>query len=154
MRSIKPDEIVAFLQNPWFPAGTAERHILHYRDDQDFHQRLLLDTMTGKRLEKSWGEEWFEAIHWDNANWRTAWMPDGRQKYDIQWMESVLEARKPRLILCYGREAEQGMDALERERQAHWARVMACHHPNARGKMQADLNKFADEAKQYQVEEA
>ncbi len=152
MRPVLPIEIVAFLQNPWFPMDTADRHILLYRDDQDFHRRLLVQTMTGRRLYEAFGD-WFAQIHWDNANWRPVWMPGGKQSFDPFWMSSVIGTQKPKLIITFGREAQMGLDAITWPHGDEIPDFLYCHHPNARFKTQADLAMFALKVKGHVVKE-
>lgn len=134
-------KIVAFLQNPWFPPGTAERHIIAYRDNQAFHRRLLEGTMSGKRLREAF-EDLYEVIHWDNTNWRPAYMASGREEPDHQHMIDVLQREKPDLVLCFGNQARDAMRALNRLANRNDP-FLVCHHPNARHRTQMDLNNFA-----------
>lgn len=134
-------KIVGFLQNPWFPPGTREEHIIAYRDDQDFHRRLLEGTMSGRRLSVAF-EDLYDAIHWDNTNWRPAFMASGREEPDHQHMMDVVKREQPDLILCFGNQARDAMRAIGRLfNKKH--DFLHCHHPNARGKTQMDLNNFA-----------
>lgn len=140
--------IVAFLQNPWFPEGTAERHIIAYRDDQKFHQRLLEGTMSGGRLVKAFGEL-FERIHWDNTNWRPAWKANGREDPDYNHMKDVILRKQPQIVLCFGNQARDSVQVIRHLIPVGlWPKhVMACHHPNARFKTQKDLDNFADKVR-------
>lgn len=141
--------IIAFLQNPWFRPETSERHIIMYRDDQDFHRKVLSMSMTGKRLMEAFGNI-YDAIHWDNTNWRPAWYAAGRVEPDYDHMTRVLHAA-PRwdLILTFGKQAKLALlNIIEEMPNDSWKiynkiPVMSCHHPNARHMTQADLREFA-----------
>ncbi len=65
--------VVAFLQNPWFPPGTRKGVVDRYTLDQDFHKRLLANTMSGRRLLQAFGQEDFKKIWWDNVSPEPAW---------------------------------------------------------------------------------
>lgn len=141
-------KIVAFLQNPWFPEGTAERHILMYRDNQKFHRLLLGKTMSGGRLMTAFGEL-YNNIHWDNTNWRPAWKANGREDPDHTYMRDVIIREQPQIVLCFGNQARDAVKVVEhllpvgiRPKQ-----VMSCHHPNARFKTQKNLDDFADKVR-------
>jgi hypothetical protein len=135
-------DIVAFLQNPWFKPGTSDRVIHTYRDDQRYHRKVLSMCMTGRRLMEAFGDL-YEQIHWDNTNWRPAYMANGKTDPDYGWMRTVIANQKPKLILCFGNQAKEayielGCCYLECE-----IPYLTCHHPNARFRTQQDLNHFA-----------
>lgn len=140
--------IVAFLQNPWFKEGTAERYIHMYRDDQLFHRRALAMSMSGKRLVTAFGEL-YDRIHWDNTNWRPAWYAAGIEAPDFSHITRVLHML-PRwdAVLLFGRQAEDSVTgAIEQmpNGDREWADkfiIHTCHHPNARHKTQEHLNAF------------
>ncbi len=143
-------KIVAFLQNPWFKPGTDERHIIAYRDDQDFHRRVLSMCMTGQRLVAAFGDL-YDQIHWDNTNWRPAFMASGREDPDYQHMLGVMKRISPDLVLCFGNQARDAMRVVTR--LSNWGKeFLQCHHPNARFKTQQDLSDFADRVRRKILE--
>lgn len=141
---IAPHEIVAFLQNPWFPEGTAQRHIDHYISDVDFRRRVLSMSMTGKRLNIAFGA-WFDRVWWDNANPFPTPVANGVQFPNIDHILGVINTQKPKLILSFGAQARSGLKTIEFRPIVH----LVCHHPNARGKTQEDLNIFARDVIHY-----
>lgn len=139
-------KIVAFLQNPWFPAGTKPDHISLYRTDQEFHQKLLRQTMTGNRLVMSFGDELFKRIWWDNAAPSAVDHPRKRSPINMIHVESVINTQSPDLIIAFG---ELAKEAIDLSVEAMRKKVMYCHHPNARFKTQSDLDAFAQEVMDY-----
>lgn len=140
-------KIVAFLQNPWFPPRTPRHIITRYRDDQIFHRRILSMSMTGKRLVEAFGEDLYCQIHWDNTNWRAADRSTGKMVPDHLHIETVLVCEKPVLILCFGNQAREAIKSRP------WsADILHCHHPNARGRTQEDLNRFATTVRKWIID--
>lgn len=139
------------MQNPWFKPGTAQSHIDMYTHDQDFHRRVLGMSMSGRRLMQAFGE-YYDKIWWDNANPLPVDKPDGRQKPNVHHMISVICRKEPMLVVTIGGQAYEGMqqiDVMEHElRMPHYIR-MHIHHPNARGRTQAELTAFATKVIAY-----
>lgn len=135
------------------------KHIEMYRDNQDFHRRVLAMCMTGQRLQKAFGDL-YDRIHWDNTNWRPAWYASGREKPDYDHMTKVLHT-VPRfeLVLLFGNQAisayyETVLSMPNGDQK--WAQkmlVMSCHHPNARHRTQQDLNNFATKVMEHVLKE-
>lgn len=142
-------KIVAFLQNPWFKEGTAERHILMYRDDQVFHRKVLQMSMSGGRLWIAFGSELYNQIWWDNTSWRPSVTSSGVKNIDMEHVRKVISEQRPGLVLCFGRQAEHAVNIAF---DYPWYERMVCHHPNARGRTQADLDLFALIVKKHIVE--
>ena len=134
--------ILAFMQNPWFPEGTKPEIIDKYRTDQEFHQRLLVRTMSGGRLLQAFGPSMFSSIHWDNVAPTAAVEAAGKEDVDMEHVEKVISTIKPDVILVFGKHAEE---TLEDSIQRGEIPVLVCHHPNARGKTMGDLAQFAIE---------
>lgn len=140
--------IVAFLQNPWFRPGTSQHHIELYRDNQEFHRKVLAMSMSGRRLVRAFGDL-YDKIHWSNTSWRAAERASGRMPTDIAYMSEVISAQNPELILCFGRQAHDACMEM-RMMSSRWKiPYLSCHHPNAYGKFQSDLNMFADAVREY-----
>jgi len=142
-------KILAFLQNPWFHEGISQRHIEMYRDDQDFHRRVLAMSMSGRRLQMAFGEL-YNDIHWDNTNWRPANHASGKEKPDLDHVMRILKSQDWSLILTFGNQAKNAITLLLNSRHKYYvklnhtrANVLFCHHPNARHRTQVDLNNFA-----------
>lgn len=126
-------KILAFLQSPSdavFP--DAAPHVLDkYRDDQEYHRRMLRQSMTGNRLFQAFGEM-YDQIYWDNV----APVKDVDQAH----IDNVIVAVEPDVILTFGNIAKE---AIDNSIGAIRIKVLHCHHPNARYKTQDDLNQFA-----------
>lgn len=141
-------KIVAFMQNPWFPAGTAQRHVERYNTDQEFHRYLLEGTMSGRRLKQAF-KTLFHQIYWDNVAPTAADVPAGITEASPEWVDKVIREQQPDIILTFGTLAKEVLttQALVPTR----AKMFHCHHPNARHKTQADLDAFAGEVYHYIV---
>ncbi len=131
--------IVAFLQNPWFPEGTNQRHIDKYTTDQDFHRRVLAMSMTGKKLQNAFGGM-YRRIWWDNASPIPCAESSGCQNPDFEHIRHVIREQRPELILTFGRVAQDAILHIKSVDQM----VLNCWHPNARGKTQQELSDFAE----------
>ena len=137
--------VVAFMQCPWFEPGTPKELVDRYTTDQQFHQRLLENTMSGRRLVQAFGHELFHEIWWDNVAPATDHAA-GKMPTDMQHVERVIRAQQADLILTFGKQAE---DAIKQSLQATRIKTMACHHPNARFKFQEDLDNFAQQTREW-----
>jgi hypothetical protein len=134
--------IMAFMQNPWFPYGTEKGIIDRYRTNQEFHRRLLSESMSGQRLLMAFGREWFERIWWDNVAPEAADEPRKKTPVDMKHVEAMIQIVKPDLILTFGKMAQE---ALDTSAGAISKKLMYCHHPNARFRTQSELDQFAQE---------
>lgn len=133
-------KIVAFMQNPWFPEGTQKHHLDRYTTDQEFHRRVLANTVSGRRLLESFGHPFFDRIWWDNVCPKATHRPDGQGTVDMMHVERVISEQDPDLILTFGTLASE---ALQRSAGAIRRKVMHCHHPNARHRTQREMSDFA-----------
>jgi hypothetical protein len=129
--------IVAFLQNPWFRAGTSERHIDRYTTDPVFRRVMLAQSMTGRRLYKAFGPNYSE-IWWDNVSTHSGKTHRELTVVELDHVGRVIIEQDPLLILTFGNVARDAVARVE-----NWAPVLACHHPNAMHYAQEDLNEFA-----------
>lgn len=139
--------IVAFLQNPWFPPGTDKELIYAYKTKQEVHRKLLKETMTGYRLHQAFGSL-YDEIHWDNVAPEAVDHPKKTSPVDMQHVEGIISVLRPNLILTFGEVARQ---AIESSIAAIKTKTMACHHPNARYRFQADLDYFAQQVWDYKL---
>jgi len=137
--------IVAFMQNPWFPPGTQREVIDRYKTDQEFHRRLLRETMSGYRLHQAFGDL-FDRIHWDNVAPEAVDHPKKRSPVNVKHVDNVILTVKPNLILTFG---EVAREAIADSIAAIRIKTMYCHHPNARYKFQADLDYFGQQVWDY-----
>lgn len=146
-------KILAFLQNPWFKAGTDPRHIKMYATDQDFHRRVLFLSATGRALHAAFGSELYREIIWENANPRHGSHRRDKMPCDTDHMVSVLSKYKPDLILCFGSEAKKGMKKLIIEPTC--SNVLYAPHPMAHGSAAEHLKEIAREVKRrYENQDA
>jgi hypothetical protein len=156
MENEKQYQIVAFLQNPWFKPGISQRHIEMYTNDQDFHRRVLAQSMSGKRLMQAFGE-WYDRVWWDNANPVPVFQASGRQDANIYHMMGVITRVSPKIVMTVGEQAYAGMQIIEK--MEHEVRLpyyirFHCHHPNARGRTQSDLDKIAKTVIDYAINQS
>lgn len=150
-----PIKIVAFMQNPWFPIGTSPRHIKMYNESQHFHRRVLALSMSGRRLLSAFGEHLYNQIWWDNASPIAATIATGKFEADMEHMMRATILQMPRLLLGFGTSANDAITTLLTENPfPYQIRFMACHHPNARGRTQQDLNDFAQVVKNFMEAES
>lgn len=141
----KSPVILAFMQNAYFPEGTDPRHIKRYIDDQDFHKRVLKESMSGGRLYQAFAEL-YEQIWWDNVSTHVAHYAGGKGEIDWAHTEGLIKRLKPDLILAIGNLA---YDAVHDSIQRGETPYMRCHHPNARHKTLADLCDFAQSVREW-----
>lgn len=140
-------KILAFLQNPWFKPGTPERYIQMYREDQDYHRRVLYLSATGKALCRAFGEDLYMAIHWDNANPRHGAGRSAVLAPDVNHMVAVLMRVKPDVVLLFGKQAQRGWDELVSEDILRNRHVLRAPHPMAYGSARGHLEKIAMETR-------
>lgn len=131
--------IVAFLQNPWFPAHTHPTLVAKYRDRQDFHRRILGGSVTGKRLIAAFGDM-YDKIHWDNANWRHTSVANGKLPADLEHIDRVLTNNMPDLVLAFGKVAENAISPMVGK---FGFTMIACPHPSAFGNTSGNLTMLA-----------
>lgn len=136
MRPITPREIVGFLQNPWFMADTPHSMIAAYCENPDFRRKVLSRTYAGQRLRRVMGD-WFNEIHWDNANPNHGVTPTQAFPPDIMHMMRVIDEQQPRLVVALGRNAALGMTRVNHLRVP--IPVIEMPHPNARGVLDEDF---------------
>lgn len=134
------------MQNPWFPDNTDAEVIRKYREDQEYHRKLLSRTMSGYRLSHAFGSA-FWRIHWDNVATDHANEASAKTEVDMNHVEALIEKIRPDLILTFGQLA---METINRSIYAKGVVTMSCHHPNARHKTQADLDQFAINVLDYE----
>lgn len=146
-RAVSRSDIVIFLQNAWFPEGTRSSAIKRYAHDLAFRRRVLAESATGRRLLASFGEVWFNRIHWDNA---TPEAGIGSSKIlmpaDLEHMLSVIGACRPRVIGTMGESSSNALASLvasRRIRGIERIRIYSAPHPNARGVTPEAMREFA-----------
>lgn len=140
-------KIVAFLQNAWFPPGTDKDLIYAYKTKQEVHRKLLKETMTGYRLYQAFGSL-YDEIHWDNVAPEAVDHPKKVSPVDMKHVEGIISVIRPDLILTFG---EVAKEAIADSIAAIKTKTMACHHPNARYRFQADLDYFAQQVWDYKL---
>lgn len=136
----KPMKIVAFLQSPSqtiFPEDTPAHILDKYRDDQEYHRRMLKQSMTGNRLYQAFGPLYDEIV-WDNVA--------PKDEVDHAHIDRVIAESEPELILTFG---EVAKEAVSNSIMAIKIKTMACHHPNARFRTQNDLDEFAVQVREH-----
>jgi len=128
-------DVVAFLQNTWFPPATAPIHRERYVSDPLFRSRVLATSATGLRLRRAWGSL-YDRVWWDNASPRT----DGEARRamfppDPHHMRAVVGHNRPRVVVLYGAMTDLGFSQLcQLYPERPWAEqlyVVRCPHPAA-----------------------
>lgn len=132
--------IIAFMQNPWFEPGTPRDHVHKYRTDQEFHQKILAETMSGRRLRDAFGPTMFKSMWWDNVAPEAAEEASGVTPVDQDHVNEVITKVKPDLVVTFGNIATE---AVRKTLSGENLPVLECHHPNARHRTAADLCEFA-----------
>lgn len=128
--------IVAFLQNPWFRPGTSQQVIQMYRDDQVFHRRILMGSISGAKLYAALGAELYAHIHWDNASWAPGNTRSSATPTDMSHVRRVISEIRPRLIVCFGKQARTAVRAAF---EHPWYDVIEFPHPNKYGLTKDDV---------------
>lgn len=143
--------ITAFMQNAWFPEKTHQWIRDKYSQDQKFHQKILCQSASGRRLLKLMGEDMFHHIYWDNTTPATGDKSSDRLPPDIPWIHSVIEKTEADILLCIGFQARDAVPiALPRD----WSgKIFFMSHPNRRGVTDEELLASIQEIKDYVVEE-
>lgn len=144
--------VVAFMQNPWWKSGARRARARRYNSDQAYHKRVLLLSMSGRRLMRAFGRREYWAIWWENASLQYENFHGYNPGYDLRHILKVLREQRPGVVLTFGNVAREGVRVAVDE-VLRWderrMRVMGCHHPNARHRTQADLDEFARKVKNY-----
>lgn len=139
-------KIVAFLQGP---SEAVSFDVERYVNDQEYHQVVLLNSMSGRRLSLAFADL-FPKIWWDNV------IPRISDKIDKEHIARVVLAQRPKLIITFGGIAKLGVSNFLSDyenRTSNRIDMMHCHHPNARFKTQRDLNDFAERVRFYYDEQ-
>jgi hypothetical protein len=105
---------------------------------------VLALTPTGKVLIKMFGKEFYEKIWWDNASPVHGATRDHREKPDLAHIQTVLEQIKPKLVVCFGNSAMEGLVDHESEFE-----ILKCPHPMARGVTSKQFADFAMQVKKF-----
>lgn len=146
---------VAFLQNAYFKPGTLQRHIDMYHTNLRFRQIVLTQTATGKALIRAFDVDFYDAIHWDNASTEHGFDRRHKSRADTAHMATVLADNKPQVLILFGREAQDGFAAIERESTKMFGaphppsllHVLRARHPMAMGLAGEHLRAVATEFK-------
>lgn len=138
--------MLAFLQNAWFRVGTDERHIRLYRENQEFHRRVLALSATGRALKKMLGPLYDEIV-WDNASQEHGWVREHVSPPDPHYIARRVAEIKPDVVLLFGRQAEIGWDRMAELTNLYsfpdyCVQVLRAPHPMARGSAE-HLKKIA-----------
>ena len=125
-------KVLAFMMTPNSGLLPTKEDVDRYMTDQVFHQKILLQSMSGIRLRQAFGP-YFNEIWWDNVDPRGTGV-------DIRHIDRVIAEQRPDLVLTFGKYADE---PVNKSVMVIRLKCMSCHHPNARFKSQADLDNFA-----------
>ncbi|HYF07664.1 MAG TPA: hypothetical protein VD970_08585 [Acetobacteraceae bacterium] len=123
--------VLGFLQNAWVRDVARCEAILAQHDSagKRYIQTawLFMGCLTGRRLIAAFGDDLAHDIVWDNASPRLADASSGAFPPDPAHIRAVLAEVRPRVVLAFGRIAEQGVRPL-------WSGpLIVGPHPTARG---------------------
>lgn len=141
---IKPSEIVAFLQNPYFKEGTGRDTIDRYTTDVDFRRMVLAMSATGKRLQKAFGEEWYGQIWWDNSNPLHVIHHWGKHDADYHHIVRVVKEQQPKIIIAIGHIARRACLELNFNQP-----TFVVNHPSSFGFRNSTIALFSGLVKSY-----
>lgn len=156
MRPIQPNEVVLFLQNPWFPANTDASLIERYTNDVTFRRQYLLTTMTGRRVHQMFGDYWYNGMWIDNANVTPSLHHRGVFPPNIEHMAKVITTQMPQLVVTMGIIARQGFKMLcsNHKSRRYFSALghLHCPHPNTMGITNQELEAFVERVFNTMVE--
>ena len=143
--------VLAFLQNPWFRKGISQRHVDMYRENPDFHRRLLAMSNTGRALIRALGEKLYARIIWDNANPRHGNERSAQFPPDSIHMAHQVALHDPHVVLLFGKQAIAGWDVVMSFKDLEGLKigrvVLRSAHPMARGSATDHLREIATDVK-------
>lgn len=144
-------KILAFLQNPWWKAGTDPRHIEMYRENARFRSIVLTHSATGRALRRAFGDELYDAIAWDNASYEYSETRGHVARPDFMYMARRVAAVRPDVVLLFGGQAQSGWELIQEQNNLSGLTVrpvvLRAPHPMARGSQVDHLKKISAEVK-------
>lgn len=142
--------VVAFLQNQWFknpermqgirsrePWLSAPRHKWNAT-------WLFFGCLTGRRLQQVFGEELCDEIIWEEISPEIGRNSNSVFKADHDHIRLVLNEHKPKIVLAFGRPAENALRLIQSIDNPGWKLVVG-PHPAARGNSIAGLKAMFEE---------
>jgi hypothetical protein len=78
---------------------------------------------SGEKLRKTFGEDWLSTVGWENASPKVGRKAADRFPYDAEHIRARLAIRKPKIVLAFGEEAENGL------RECWEGDLICCPHP-------------------------
>lgn len=134
-------KIVAFLQNQWFNNPERVRQIfLRQPEAREFYIAafLFMGCLTGRRLQKVFGEQLCEQIIWEEQSPQIGGKASSKFPADACHIRRVIAKHKPDIILAFGQSAKDALLEIRREGSCHesiatWKLIIG-PHPAARMK--------------------
>jgi hypothetical protein len=99
--------VVAFLQNQWFKDPERVKKIIEKSDHPNAREWyiktfLFWGCLTGKRLQRVFGEDYCDNIIWEEASPKIGGKSNSVFPADQQHIENVILKHNPDIILCFG----------------------------------------------------
>jgi len=136
-------DVVAFFQNTWFIRGTETDVIIRYTKDQEYQQKLIAQTMTGRRLLSAFTSS-FRNIFWDNCTQLSIDDPNGSFDANREHVLEIIARIKPKIVIGFGAESRLVIqELLPLLYRTGVKKVLFFKHPNARGVTSIELREFA-----------
>jgi hypothetical protein len=141
-------KILAILQNQWFkdPEGVKKMYEEHpERRNRYIEAFLFMGCLSGKRLEKAFGQELCGKIIWEEASPQIAGFASAVFPADPDHICKALIDHKPQMVLTFGKIATDGFQAALK---LHPEPIKFYHlsgpHPAAKTDVIQRLNEMAD----------
>lgn len=149
-------KILAILQNQWFkdPEGIKQM----YEENPERRNRyiqafLFMGCLTGKRLQKAFGEELCDLIIWEEASPKIAGHASASFPPDPEHICKALLQHRPGIVLTFGKIATEGvlaaskLDAWQNHLEPINFQLLSGPHPAARTDPMPRLREMAERVK-------
>lgn len=152
LRTIRPEEILAFLGHAYFPPATSPSIIASYKADEEFRRNYLGNmTKAGCILRKVFGDAAFYKIRWYHSNPGHVSTHTLSLEPDKTYIREVVVSKRALLVLAFGEAAKTGVEEVVRGlRSSRRPPVINCPNPLVFGS-KARLKLAAQIALTFQV---
>jgi hypothetical protein len=125
--------VLAFLQNQWFrnPQRVQEKIALYGEEYRCkfVAYALFAGCLTGRRLRQGLGQDWCDAIIWEEASPVITDRASGCPPPDREHIRAAIKAHRPHVVLCLSKPAQPVVCA---ECESACIRLLTASHPAAR----------------------
>lgn len=140
---------LAFLQNQWFKEPDRVKEIYDRNPGKRNYfiaQFLFMDCLTGRRLEKAFGEEVCQGIIWEECSPVIGGHSGSSFAPDLEHMRKAITQFNPDVIITFGRYASDALLKIAKEGNL-LTMVICAPHPAMRGNPVPELERAAAELK-------